>query len=164
MKIIKLSIAIAFCFLLTSGNHPFYVSTTEIEFNPKTKEIGIAFKTFPDDLEETIRGFSGKKLDLAKKNNPENNQLIEAYLKKHLSIDINKTRKELNYLGYELDKEAIWVYFNIPKINSIKILKVNNDVMYDYKSEQTNIIHITLNGVQSSHKLNAPNTTITVQN
>jgi hypothetical protein len=67
MKIIKLSIAIAFCFLLTSGNHPFYVSTTEIEFNPKTKEIGIAFKTFPDDLEETLRGFSGKKLDLAKK-------------------------------------------------------------------------------------------------
>ena len=164
MKIIKLSIAIAFCFLLTSGNHPFYVSTTEIEFNPKTKEIGIAFKTFPDDLEETLRGFSGKKLDLEKKNNPENNQLIEAYLKKHLSIDINKTRKELNFLGYELDKEAIWVYFNIPKINSIKILKVNNDVMYDYKSEQTNIIHITLNGVQSSHKLNAPNTTITVQN
>jgi hypothetical protein len=164
MKIIKLSIAIAFCFLLTSGNHPFYVSTTEIEFNPKTKEIGIAFKTFPDDLEETLRGFSGKKLDLSKKNHPENNQLIETYLKKHLSIDINKTRKELNYLGYELDKEAIWVYFNIPKINSIKILKVNNDVMYDYKSEQTNIIHITLNGVQSSHKLNAPNTTITVQN
>ena len=164
MKIIKLSIAIAFCFLLTSGNHPFYVSTTEIEFNPKTKEIGIAFRTFPDDLEETLRGFSGKKLDFSKKNDPENNQVVAAYLKKHLSIDVNKIRKELHYLGYELEKEAIWVYFNIQKINSIKLLKVNSDVMYDYKSEQTNIIHITLNGVQSSHKLSAPNTTITIQN
>jgi hypothetical protein len=164
MNILKLSIAILGCFLLTSGTHPFFVSITEIEFHPKSKEIGIALKTFPDDLEETIRGFSGKKLDLSKKNNPENNQLIAAYLKKHLAIDVNQTRKEMQFLGYEIDKEAIWVYFNIPKINSIKSLKVHTDVMYEYKTEQTNIVHVSMYGKSSSHKLNAPNSEIEIRN
>ena len=140
-----------------AGSHPFYVSTTEIEYIPKSKEVGIAFKTFPDDMEETIRIFAGKKIDLSSKNKSENNQLISNYLRQHLQIEINQSRKELNFLGYEIEKEAIWVYFNIQKVNSIKEMKIISDVMYEYKPEQTNIIHLNLKGNTISHKLTSPN-------
>jgi hypothetical protein len=80
------------------------------------------------------------------------------------SLSINKNKKQLNYLGYEIDKEAIWIYFNIPKINNIKELKVTSDVMYEYKPEQTNIVHINVNGSSKSYKLNAPNKDIVVNN
>jgi hypothetical protein len=43
------------------SSHPFFVSITEVEYSSKTKELGIATKFFPDDLEEALRKFSGKK-------------------------------------------------------------------------------------------------------
>lgn len=164
MKIIKLVFAICFISLLTAGRHPFYVSTTEIEYIAKSKEVGISFKTFPDDLEETIRIFAGKKIDLSGKNKTENNQLIANYLKQHLHIEINRSKKELNFLGYEIEKEAIWVYFNIPKINSIKEMKIMTDVMYEYKPEQTNIVHVNLKGNTISHKLTSPTKEVFIRN
>lgn len=164
MKLLKLFFIFSLSCLLISGHHPFYVSVTEIEYSPKSKELGIAFKTFPDDLEEALRNYSGKKLDLYNKTNPQNNQLIAAYLKQHLHIEINQSKKELNYLGFEIDKESIWIYFNVTKINNIKQLKVISDVMYEYKPEQTNIVHININGQSTSHKLNAPNKEIFIKN
>ena len=164
MKIIKLVFALLFICLLVAGRHPFYVSITEIEYIEKSKEVGVAFKTFPDDLEETIRIFARKKIDVYNKNKSENNQLIADYLKQHLQVEINRSKKELHYLGYEIDKEAIWVYFNIPKINSIKEMKIVSDVMYEYKPEQTNIIHINLKGNTTSHKLNSPTKEVFIKN
>lgn len=164
MKLLKLFFIFWLSCLLISGHHPFYVSVTEIEYSSKSKELGIAFKTFPDDLEEALRNYSGKKLDLSNKSNQQNNQLIAVYLKEHLQIEINQSKKEMNYLGFEIDKEAIWIYFNIPKINSIKQLKVSSDVMYEYKPEQTNIVHININGQSTSYKLNAPNKEILIKN
>lgn len=162
MKIIKFLLGFTLISLLIAGHHPFYVTVTEIEYSSKNKELGISFKTFPDDLEETIRMYSGKKIDLSIKNNPQINQLISTYLQQHLTIEVNKSKKQLNYLGYEIDKQAVWVYFNIPKTNSIKELKVISDVMYEYKPEQTNIVHINVNGSSNSFKLTAPNKVIVV--
>lgn len=164
MKIIKLLFAFTLITFLSAGYHPFYVTVTEIEYSSKNKEMGISIKTFPDDLEETIRMYSGKKIDLSIKNNQEIGQLISNYLQQHLTIEVNKGKKQLNYLGYEIDKEAVWVYFNIPKINGIKELKIISDVMFEYKPEQTNIVHINLNGNSQSYKLNAPNKVIVINN
>lgn len=164
MKLLKLLLIFSLSCLLVSGHHPFFVSVTEIEYSSKTKELGIAIKTFPDDLEEVLRIYSGKKLDLSIKNNTQNNQIIASYLKQHLHIEINQSKKELNYLGFEIDKEAIWIYFNVAKINNIKQLKVTSDVMYEYKPEQTNIVHININGQSTSYKLNAPNKEILIKN
>jgi len=36
--------------------------------------------------------------------------------------------------------------------------------MYEYKPEQTNIVHININGQSTSYKLNAPNKEILIKN
>lgn len=164
MKVVKLWIGLVVVILLSGSNHPFYVSVTEIEYIPKNKEIGIAFKTFPDDLEETLRTYAGKKLDLYSKEKTANNRLIDEYFKKHFKITINKTPQSLNYLGYEIDKEAVWIFFNILKINNLKELKITNDIMYEYKPEQTNIVHINVAGKTTSYRLTVPNREIQFKN
>jgi hypothetical protein len=54
---------------LMGSSHPFFVSITEVEYSSKTKELGIATKFFPDDLEEALRKSTGKKFDIIE--NPE---------------------------------------------------------------------------------------------
>jgi hypothetical protein len=141
---------------MSSFIHPFYLSVTEVEYSSKNKELGMACKTFPDDLEETLRLYTGKKYDLYKTEKQILNPIIETYFKKHLSILINDKAKAYSFLGYEIDKEAIWIYFNITKLSGVKSIEVQSNLMYEYKAEQTNIVHINLDGKKESFKLMAP--------
>jgi hypothetical protein len=144
--------------LLTSFVHPYYSSVTEVEYSSKTKELGMACKTFPDDLEETLRIFTGKKYDLYKTDKQLLGPVLDAYFKKHVSILINEKAKPYAFLGYEIEKEVIWIYFNIPKLNGVRSIELKSDLMYEYKKEQTNIIHMNLDGSKKSFKLHAPST------
>jgi hypothetical protein len=142
--------------MLSSFVHPFYISVSEVEYSSKTKELGISFKTFPDDLEETLRIHTGKKYDLYKADKQTLNPILESYFKKHLSILINDKAKTYSFLGYEIDKEAIWLYFNMTKLTGVKTIEVQSNIMYEYRPEQTNIIHINLDGKKESFKLMSP--------
>ena len=142
--------------LLSSFVHPFYTSVTEVEYSSKTKELGMACKIFPDDLEETLRLYTGKKFDLYKNDKQILNPILEAYFKKHVAILINEKARTYSFLGYEIDKEVVWLYFNISKLSGVKSIEVQSNLMYEYKPEQTNIIHINLDGKKQSYKLMAP--------
>jgi len=39
---------------------------------------------------------------------------------------------------------------------NVKSVGITTDMMYEYKEEQTNIVHITIDGKRKSFKLNAP--------
>jgi hypothetical protein len=142
--------------LLSSFVHPFYTSVTEVEYSSKTKELGIACKTFPDDLEETLRLYTGKKFDLYKTDKQILNPILETYFKKHVTILINEKARPYSFLGYEIDKEVVWLYFNMPKLTGVRSIEVQSNLMYEYKPEQTNIIHINLDGKKQSYKLMTP--------
>ena len=116
----------------------------------------MAFKTFPDDLEETLRIYTGKKYDLYKTEKQILNPILETYFKKHVSILINDKARAYSFLGYEIDKESIWLYFNMTKLTGVKTIEVQSNIMYEYKPEQTNIVHINLDGKKESFKLISP--------
>jgi len=142
--------------LLSSFVHPFYTSVTEVEYSSKTKELGMACKIFPDDLEETLRIYTGKKFDIYKNDKQQLNPILEAYFKKHVAILINGKARPYGILGFEIDKEVIWLYFNMTKLTGVKSIEVQSNLMYEYKPEQTNIVHINLDGKKQSYKLTAP--------
>lgn len=60
-------------------------------------------------------------------------------------------------MGYEYSNEAIFIYFSIASLKNVKSIEINTDMMYDYKEEQTNIVHIIIDGKRNSFKLTAPN-------
>ena len=142
--------------LLMGSTHPFFVAITELEYNSKTKELGIATKFFPDDLEEALRKFSGKKYDVVSGEKKSTGDAINIYFNKHVQVLINGKPKQINFLGYEIEKEVVWVYYNSTKLSGVKSIEVIATLMYDYKAEHTNIIHIKMDEKRQSFKLNAP--------
>ena len=159
MKYLKI-LAVVLLFLSTiSFKHPFFVSVTEVEYSAKSKELGMSIKVYPDDLEETLRKFNGKKYDVIQGDKKEVSQIIEQYIKKHLSVKLNGINKAYQFLGYEIDKESVWMYCNISNQVGVKSIEILSDIMYEYRPEQTNIIHIKLDEKRESFRLTNPSTT-----
>ncbi len=156
MKYLKICFAGVLVVAFISFKHPFYVSVTEIEYSSKTKEVGISVKVFPDDLEETLRKFNGIKYDVVQGDKKMIGPVLDKYIKQHMRILLNGTAKSYQWMGYEIDKESVWMYFSITNQPGVRSIEVQSDLMYAYKQEQTNIIHIQLDEKRASFRLMAP--------
>ena len=155
MKYPKILIA-PLLILVLAFKHPFYISVTEVEYSSKTKEVGISVKVFPDDLEESLRKFNGNKYDVVQGDKKIIGPVLDKYIKQHMRILLNGTAKSYQWMGYEIDKESVWMYFTIINQPGVRSIQVQSDLMYAYKQEQTNIIHIKLDDKRESFRLMAP--------
>ncbi len=151
---------IIFCLILMpiiSGfHHPFFIAVFDLEYSSKEKELGISCKIYPDDLEAALKQFTKKNIDISAGNKEDNNKVVESYFRKHVGIKINGIPTSYRFLGYENENDATWIFFNIPSLMNVKSVGITTDMMYEYKDEQTNIVHITIDGKRKSFKLNAP--------
>ncbi len=150
-------------FLLSAfTTHPYYVSVTEIEYRPQHKELQIACKIFTDDLEDAMKAEYKKQVVLTDEKDKQAIQaLVFAYLQKHLKIVVDGKPLSYEMLGYELEQEATWNYLLIKNVSSLKSVNVFNDVLYNLRSGQINIIHFKNKGETKSFRLNAPETNTT---
>jgi hypothetical protein len=138
-------------------NHPIYVSVLLIEYNSNEKILEISCKIFTNDFESVLRTKTKNKLDLinpADKNLAD--KLVSDYIKQHVKIMVEGNPVELKFLGYEQADESIESYFETAKINSAKKIVVQDDILYEYQSEQMSIIHTTVNNERKSIRLNNP--------
>jgi hypothetical protein len=142
--------------LLSPAFHPYYVSVTEIEYNPQKRELGVACKFFIDDLEEAIRDAGAGKTDLIKGDKTRNTRLLEDYLKAHLGLMTDGRKIDLAFIGYELDQEAIWCFLEAGSIQSFSRLNIRGDMLFELRKDQINLFHATVNGVRKSHRLTLP--------
>jgi len=162
------------CFLLclqhgAPGNtaaaaHPYYVSVTEIDYNASQKEIEVACKIFTDDFEQTLKSVYNTKVDLYK---PADKKLLDrqisTYIEKHLKLNIAGKNTTLSYAGYEIEGEAAWCYFSVPGIQPFRSIQIFNDLLYSYKKEQVNLVHVKISGERKSTRLSFPDTDATLQ-
>lgn len=137
--------------------HPLYIAVTEINLNPSDKTLEVSCKMFSDDLEQILEKNNHAQLDIAsEKDKASFDKYIPAYVKNHLSISVDGKPVALSYLGFEKEKESAYCYFQVENISSLKKIDVNNSLLYDYTTEQINIIHVTVNGRRQSTKLDCP--------
>ena len=140
------------------GNvHPIYMSVTEIEHNAKEKTLEISCRIFTNDLETTLRKSNKGLIDLI---NPRDksamNKLVNDYIQKHLSIQVDGKAVALQFLGYEQQEDAINSFFQVNNIASVKKISVTDNILYEYKSEQISLLHVTVNGNRKSTKMVNP--------
>ncbi len=144
--------------LFFSFFHPFYVSVTEVNHNQNNQTIEISSKIFFDDLEREIEKEFKVNFDIIKPTDKAKvNALIAAYVKKHLQIKVDGKYEQMNFIGYEIQEDAAWCYFEIPKINKVKNLEINNNILYQLHAEQINMMNVTVGGKRQSTKLDNPN-------
>jgi hypothetical protein len=137
--------------------HPFYVSVTEITQNPKTKTVQVSVRVFFDDFEKALDHKYKAKLNILKPvDRKKVDLLIADYLQKHLQIKANQKALLLKYIGYEIEEDAAWCYFETEKLGTIKNFDIRNDILFDEHDSQSNMVHVTLNGQRKSTKLDNP--------
>ncbi|MDQ3277625.1 MAG: hypothetical protein M3Q06_04830 [Bacteroidota bacterium] len=139
------------------GMHPFYVSVTEVTQNSAAQSLEVSCKFFADDFEETLQNAYKTKLDIAaEKERPTFDKLIPDYINRHLLLAADGKPVKLSYVGYEREKESVYCYFEVRNLSSVKSLDVMNSLLHDFKSEQINIMHVTVGGKRQSTKLDYP--------
>jgi len=140
-----------------TGTHPIFMSVTEIEHNAKDKTLEISCKIFTDDLEKTLRQVYKTTVDLINPKDKEAmNKLVSDYVQKHLSITVDGKKTTLQFLGYERQEEGILSYYQVNNIPAVNKIDITNNILYEYKKEQIDIIHVTVAGNRKSTRLNNP--------
>jgi hypothetical protein len=142
--------------------HPVYMSVTEIEHNTKEQLLEVSCKIFTNDFESQLKKKSSQKIDLL---NPDlknkMNLLVEGYIQNHLKISVNNSSiSKMKFIGFEQIEDAIVSYFEINGINKVNSIKIENTILYDYSEQQINLMHVIVNGIRKSYKLNNPDSQI----
>lgn len=137
--------------------HPFFVSVTEINHNAKNQSIEISCRMFYDDLERELNKINHSEIDIVKpKDKAEVNRMITEYVKKHLVVKVDGKPLNLSFVGYEIQEDGAWSYFEIKGVGKPKQVTVHDDLLYTAHPEQINMIHTTVNGERKSTKLDNP--------
>lgn len=137
--------------------HPFYVSVTEIDYSPKTKTVQVSVRVFFDDFESALDKRYKTSINILKpKDRKQVDGLISDYVKNHLQIKANNKLLNLKYLGYQIEEDAAWCYFESEKITNIQTLNIQNYILFEQHDSQINMIHATVNGKRKSTKLDNP--------
>ena len=140
-----------------NNHHPIFVSVTEINHNAIDKTLEISCKIFTDDFEQTLRQQYKEKIDLIE---PANKKamaiLVNNYIKKHLQIKVDDKNIDLQFLGFEHQEEGIISYYQVNNIATVKKITVTDNILYETRPQQMQIIHAMVKGERKSSRLNNP--------
>jgi hypothetical protein len=132
-------------FSLMCRLHPVHVSVTEITYSEKDKALQMISRIFIDDLELAIQEeLKDNYIDILKPaNGKTTDEIVSAYLLKHMKLKVDGKPQTLHYLGHEIDGLAIICYIEIPNIKKLKTVEPMNDVIMATHHDQSNLVHVT---------------------
>lgn len=143
MNLPLLSLLTSFWMLLA---HPFYISLTEMRYNPSSQKMEVAQKIFWDDLEVALGNEFEEKVDfLNPKEKAKLDSQLKTYLLKHNQIWVNGKLLTLNYLGYEVEEDAAWFYLESSQSETPKTVEIKNTILLEDFDGQQNIVHVYFN-------------------
>ncbi len=138
--------------------HPLHVSVTEIEMDEKDKRLEIMMRVFTDDLELSLRqSLNRPDLDLLSLSEKVRDEMVSQYLKSHFKITLDGRAQKTNYLGHELEDLAHIFYIEVPNIKKWKTIQIQNDIIMETHSDQSNLVHVTVRQTVRSLRLTKSN-------
>ncbi len=144
--------------------HPFHVSSTDINYNPKTNTLEVSCRIFTDDFELALAKAYKVKTDLsADSKHKAMDVLVKKYLLANMSFRTASKTLTLTYIGFEKDNEATIVYLETEPVQGLKKFETTNSVLYDQFDDQSNIMHFSGYGKRKSSKIDYPNSKIVVE-
>jgi len=160
LSISSLAVSRTLCFNMGSGvskPHPIHVSTSNIEYNGKDNKFEVICTMFTDDFEAALAKQYHAKTDLSKTEmHAAMDALIKEYIAANLKVSADNAPVKLNYLGFEINREATDVYLESDKIPPVKKVDVDASLIYNLFDDEINIVHVIVNGVRKSEKVNYP--------
>ncbi len=128
------------------SEHEFHMSKCEIAFNEEEKALQIILHLFIDDLEAALAEEGITKMYICTdKEHADAEKNMTNYLQENFVLNVNGENVDYTFLGKEVseDLQAVWCYLEIENINSIKELKIKNQLLTSLFDDQKNIVSIT---------------------
>lgn len=135
------------CIQTHASAHPFHSSSAEMEWNAKERKFEVALKVDPNDLEQTLRQLSNRKIILE---DLKNDDLVFAYLGRVVQLEADGKRLPIQPVGFEVDATAAWFYFEIPVPTATKRIKLTNEMLLNIP-HQLNTVLLMQNAMQDSY-------------
>lgn len=149
--IIVILLVIAPLWYSVSKIHKFYVSVTQIDYVAEKQSVQIITRVFLDDLEDALSARSGEAIRIpADEKNTQFDVQIKEYLSSKIQVSINGKAAKINFIGKSLDLDMMIVYLEIPKVESIKSINIQNSMLIELFEEQQNIIRTNINQIKKS--------------
>ena len=137
--------------------HPFFISVIDIDHNEKEASLEISVRTFTDDLEKMMEKEYNVTLDLSQPNQKgKAEDYINKYMQQKIKLSTNGIKSNLEFVGFEIQKESTWSYFEVKNVKQLKQLNVFCELLFGIDPQQINIIHVKTKGIRKSFELAAP--------
>src|SRR5690606_8652020 len=119
------------------------------------KALEIMMRVFIDDLELTLRNkYNQPELDIY---DPANGQALDKmmhdYLRDHFRISLDNKPQKTVYLGHEHEEEAFILYIEVSNVKKWKTISIFNDIIMETHDDQSNLVHVTVQGKIRSLRL-----------
>lgn len=127
--------------------HPLKMCVCDVKYFPEKRQLGLKFKFFQDDLEATLEKQTGRDLDL-RKPSPENDRLLDAFVKKDFQLNINGATMAMRYVKAEFQEPVLqveWVVDAFPAADAYAI-DLRNQILLDVFSDQYNLVRFDFFG------------------
>jgi hypothetical protein len=139
--------------------HPFFVSMTEMVFNPKEKTLEISIRVFTDDLEKELAKSCQCRVNLGEEENHKKmEEILAAYFNKQLKISINQKVQKPGWAGFQNEEESTWCFLEI-KTEAPTTLQIENRILHLTQEKQVNLIRYKKPGFDKTIQLAYPETT-----
>ena len=151
MRFLKKTIILLIIPLFAFSAHKYYISLTKIDYIKDKKEVQITMRFFIDDIENTLQNRFNISLELAtKKENKKANFYLETYITQKFKVNINDEDKVYRYLGKEYDNDVVFFYLEIPDIENINKIVVQNSMLFEEFEEQENYVKLNINNTKKT--------------
>jgi hypothetical protein len=141
--LIRALATLAFMFPWALGAHDFHVSLTEVRHNAKEQTLEVSMRLFTDDLDKAIVLGTGQSTGLVSgQETPATERLISAYLSRNLGIKVDGKTATLQFLGKELQTDAVWCYLEAKGVQSATRIEVRNASLLEVFPDQTNMVNV----------------------
>jgi len=82
--------------------------------------------------------------------------MVNQYIQKKISLATNGAKVNMEYIGFEIQSESTWSYFEVKNVKQLKQLNVFCELLFGINPQQINIFHVTSGGNRKSYELAAP--------
>ena len=150
--VLRFIILMALVALHTSFTSPHPVHLTEAEAHWKKKErtLEISVKLFYNDLELSLMQPGGGPVYLCPDSANQHLDIVKQYFEQRFKLTVNDDKKQFELLGYECEDESVYVYLQYSGIKKIKNISLENTLLFDNFSDQTNLLHLHTNGISNT--------------
>jgi hypothetical protein len=144
--------------LMAFTMHKYYISLTQINYNPTEKSLHITMRLFIDDLEKSLEANFNEKFNLDTPNeNKKTSKYIAYYLNSNFEIKVNDKKLNIKFLGKEYEDNVVYFYIEIDSVPVIKSIAVQNTMLMNTFETQQNIIKLNMNNQKKTMILNHVN-------